>query len=205
MKKPSVAMMAVTGILAIGNAAQGTECLLRAGVHSIEPKSNNNPIVSVGSAPGLTLDGSCFATANWAVDVLGAVPFKHDIYLAGTRTRVATTEHLPPIVSLQYHFTPEDRADFFLGAGVNYTFFFNRRTTGPLAGSKLHLGSSLGLAAQAGVDFPLGKAWVLGFDVRWADIDTRGSVDLATSVLNLGTVQIDPFAYGLTIGRRFSF
>jgi outer membrane protein len=191
--------------MAACGAAQGADCLLRVGAHNIEPKSNNNPIVSVGSAASLTFNGSCHINPNWAVELLAALPFKHDIYLAGTKNRVGSTEQLPPTLSLQYHFAPVGKAEFYLGAGLNDTFFFNKRTTGALAGGKLYLDSSLGVAAQAGVDFALGKDWLLGLDVRWADINSKASVNLGTSVLNVGTVQIDPMIYGITIGHRLPF
>ena len=44
----------------------------------------------------------------------------------------------------------------FVGAGLNYTTFFSEDTTGALAGSKLKLQDSWGLAAH-GVDFAIGE------------------------------------------------
>ncbi len=86
-----------------------------------------------------------------------------------------------------------------MGAGVNYTLFFDEKTTGALAGSKLELDPSWGLGAQLGVDVQLSGDWFVNVDARWLDIDTDAKLNGA----NIGTVEIDPYAFGLSIGRRF--
>ena len=71
--------------------------------------------------------------------------------------------------------------------------------TGPLSGADLDLGNSWGLAAHAGVDFKLADNRAIRVDVRWIDIDTDVSVD-GTDV---GTVNIDPFVYGVAYVWNF--
>ncbi|HTJ17991.1 MAG TPA: OmpW family outer membrane protein, partial [Steroidobacteraceae bacterium] len=58
--------------------------------------------------------------------------------------------------------------------------------------------ASLGPAAQVGLDFDLGRAWFLSIDARWFDIDTAAHLNDA----RLGTLEIDPYAVGMSIGRR---
>lgn len=82
---------------------------------------------------------------------------------------------------------------------LNATIFFSEHTTGALAGTRLKLDTSFGAAAQAGIDVDLASTWFLNADARWVDIDTDAALDGASP----GTVQIDPLAIGLTIGRRF--
>lgn len=200
MNRISAVIVAGAGLLGAFANAQATDCLLRVGVHDVDPKSNNNPVVKVKSAASLSIDGSCFVTDNIAIDVLGALPFKHDIDLAASGVKVASTEHLPPTVDVQYHFLPKSPFDVYVGAGLNYTFFFSKNTTGPLAGTNLSLGSSFGVAAQVGADVALGKDWLLGLDLRWAKISTAAKVNGGS----IGDVDIDPIVYGVTIGRRFS-
>jgi outer membrane protein len=62
----------------------------------------------------------------------------------------------------------------------------------------LNLADSWGPALQAGLDFDLGRRWFVNIDARWFDIDSAARLDGAT----LGTVEIDPYAVGMTIGRR---
>jgi len=61
------------------------------------------------------------------------------------------------------------------------------------------LGKSWGAAAHAGLDFTLSERWLMSVDLRWMDIDTEARVNGA----KVGTVNIDPLAYGLAVGYRF--
>jgi outer membrane protein len=49
------------------------------------------------------------------------------------------------------------------------------------------------------VDVQLSGDWFVNVDARWLDIDTDAKLNGA----NIGTVEIDPYAFGLSIGRRF--
>jgi outer membrane protein len=81
----------------------------------------------------------------------------------------------------------------FVGTGVNHTLFFDEKTGGPLEDSKLTLDDSIGLA------FDLGN-----------DSDAEPRCPLYRHRYRRGaewhedaTVEIDPLAYGLTLGWRF--
>jgi outer membrane protein len=179
--------------------AEKGDIILRGGVHAVNPKSDNSPLVNVDEGYSPSINLTYFLSDNWAIDVLGALPFKHDINLNGGG-KVAETKHLPPTIGLQYHFLPQG-AVFrpYIGAGVNFTLFFDEATTGALAGSDLSLDNSFGVAAQIGADFAINDKWAINVDLRWADIDTDASLDGAA----LGTVEIDPFVFGLTVAYRF--
>lgn len=183
-----------------GSAAAG-DWLIRAGVHQVDPKSNNHPVVSVDAAPSLTLSGSYFLTDHLALEVLGAYPFTHDIKLRADGSEVAKTTHLPPTVSLQYHFSPNGQFRPYVGAGLNYTIFYSEKTKGALTGTKLSLDNSVGLSAEFGVDIALNNDWAINLNARWFDIDTKARLDGA----DLGTVEVDPYAYGLMITRKLRF
>jgi outer membrane protein len=179
--------------------AEKGDLILRGGVAVVAPKSDNSPLVNVdeGYSPSIML--TYFLSDNWAIDVLGSLPFKHDINLNGGG-KVGETKHLPPTVSLQYHFLPQG-AVFrpYVGAGVNFTLFFDEATTGALAGSNLKLDNSFGVAAQIGADFAINDKWAINVDLRWADIDTDAALDGAP----LGTVAIDPFVFGVAVAYKF--
>lgn len=175
-----------------------------AGVHQVAPKSNNGSLaggtlkVDVDSDIKPTITGEYFIADNLGIEVLAALPFKHDISINGLG-RVGSTKHLPPVVSLQYHFNSAGKVSPFLGAGLNYTTFFSEDTTGALAGSKLKLQDSWGLAAHAGVDFALGEKGALRVDLRWIDIDSKVKLNGE----KIGTVNIDPLAYGVSYVFKF--
>ena len=172
--------------------------LMRFGGSYVDPKSNNHEVVSVDSAASLTFNFSYMMTDNWAVEVLAAYPFKHDITLKDG-TKVASTKQLPPTVSLQYHFAPASRFQPYVGLGINYTDFFSTKTTGPLEGSDLTLSSSWGFAGQLGADIMLNEKWFLNLDVRYIDLETEARLDGD----NLGDVDISPWVYGANVGFRF--
>jgi outer membrane protein len=197
---PMLATLAVAAVVATpaAQAQDAGEWIWRAGVHSVQPKSDNHELVNVESAEMITFNGTYMFAKNWGVEVLAALPFSHDITIDGVG-KVAQTKHLPPTVSLQYHFNPNGKVRPYIGAGLNYTLFFNEKAVGALAGSDLQLDASFGPAAQLGLDVSLASDWFINADVRWFDIDTDAHLDGAS----LGTVEIDPYGFGLSIGRRF--
>lgn len=177
---------------------------LSAGVHQVAPKSNNGALaggtlkVDVDSDIKPTITGEYFIADNLGIEVLAALPFKHDINIDGLG-RVGSTKHLPPVVTLQYHFNSQGKVSPFLGAGVNYTTFFSEETDGALAGSRLKMDDSWGLAAHAGLDFAINEKAALRVDLRWMDIDSKVKLDGQ----KLGTVEIDPLAYGVSYVVKF--
>ena len=166
------------------------------GAHVVNPTSDNGALlngalaVDVGDDWKPTITAEYFVAPRLGIEVLASVPFEHDISLNGTRA--GSTKHLPPTVSLQYHWDGK-KVSPFIGLGVNYTSFFSTDTTGPLAGAELDLAGSWGLAAHAGLDFKIKDGQALRVDARWIDIDTEASVN----GVDVGTVNIDPFVYGV--------
>jgi outer membrane protein len=199
--KASHVLFVTLALGATSLAAQAEESdrwIWRAGVHNVAPKSNNHAIVNVDDGAMFTFSGTYLFTPNWGLEVLAGLPFKHDINLNGGG-KVAETKHLPPTISVQYHFNPGGTVRPYVGAGVNYTLFFDEKTTGALAGSKLDLDPSFGVAAQAGLDVAIGSDWFINVEARWIDIDTDAKLNGA----DIGTVKLDPWVYGVSIGRRF--
>jgi len=197
LKKTMVFALCAGLALAAGASAQekGT-WYLNVGAHVVDPKSDNGSVaggafdVTVGDNLRPTVMVEYFVARNWGIEVLASWPFQHDVELNGVDA--ATVEHLPPTVSLQYHFNGGGAVSPYLGVGVNYTFFFSEETRGPIAGADVELDASFGLAAHAGIDFRLNERWALGVDARWIDLDS----DVSLNGAEIGTVEIDPIAYG---------
>jgi len=192
------AVVLLIGLAQSARAQDVGEWTVRAGFHSIEPKSSNHALVGVEDTIGLTFSATYMFTPNFGVELLGGLPFLHDITLNGGGA-VGETELLPPTLSAQYHFNPYGHVRPYLGAGINYTLFSGERTWGALQGTKLELDSSFGAAAQVGIDIDVIPDWFINVDARWFDIDTDAKLD----GIAFGTIEIDPYAVGVTIGRRF--
>ena len=190
---------------ALPAAAQSAgDWTLAFGAHQVAPKSDNGSLaggtmdLDISSSVRPTIAFEYFLADGWGLEVLAATPFSHDINIDGLG-KVGSTKHLPPTVSLQYHFNREGTVRPLLGLGVNYTTCFSEGTTGALTGSDLDLGDSWGLAAHAGIDFDVGERGAIRVDVRWMDIDSDVTVD----GVKLGTANIDPLVYGAAYVVKF--
>ncbi|MGB5490975.1 MAG: OmpW family outer membrane protein, partial [Woeseiaceae bacterium] len=173
----AAATLAVVVLSSAANAYEKGDWLLRVGVGNVDPKSSNGLVASVDSGTAVVFNGTYFFTPNVGFEILAATPFSHDIKLASDGTKVGETKHLPPTFSLQYHFIPDGAFRPYVGAGLNYTLFFDEDTTGPLAGTSLSLDDSVGFAAQLGADFDISEKMFLNFDLRWIDINTDAELD----------------------------
>ena len=188
-------------LLAASNAAIAAEAgdwVIRAGPYGVMPKSDNGDTVDVDDGYALGFNFTYYYTPNWAVEVLAATPFKHDVKLLDG-TKVAEVSHLPPTVTAQYHFDTAGNLSPYVGLGLNYTLFFDEETLGPLAGTDLDLDGSVGLAAQLGLDIDLDNNWLLNLDVRYIDLESDAKLDGAA----LTKVDVSPWVIGLAIGKRF--
>ena len=205
-----IALAAVLALTATPALAQSAgSWTVGIGAHNVAPKSDNgtltatplgNLTMDVGSNVRPTITGEYFLKDNLGLEVLAALPFQHDISVVGVG-KVGSTKHLPPTVSLQYHFG-QGKVKPFVGLGVNYTRFFSTKAEGAIAGANLDLSDSWGLAAHLGVDFKVGEKGAIRLDYRKVDIDTRVKLNGA----NLGTsntVNIDPSAYGVAYVFQF--
>ena len=201
LKIKTVLCTAVLLTTAAANTAMAMDqgdWLIRAGASYIDPKSNNHDVVSVDSATSFTFNVSYFMTEAWAVELLAAWPFKHDLELKDG-TEIGDTKHLPPTLSIQYHWAPNSVFQPYVGVGLNFTTFFSEDLYGPLEGVDLDLGNSWGLAGEIGADIKLSDQWFLNLSVRYMDIETKAKLDGES----IGKVDISPWIYGGNVGFRF--
>lgn len=144
------------------------------------------------------VDITYFFSPNVAAELILTYPQKHDIR-AGSDT-IGGLKHLPPTLTLQYHFTGMGWRPY-VGAGINYTRFSSVNFI-PAVDTALKPSidkNSFGLALQAGVDVPLGGGWLLNVDVKKAQIRT----DVFSFGNHAGTFKVDPLLVGVGIGKRF--
>jgi outer membrane protein len=205
----ALALAAALGLAAPASAHEAGDWLFRFGGSLIDPKSDNGSFdedldIKVDDQWGVTFNITYMYTANIGVELLAALPYEHDIDLVDIGT-VASVKQIPPTLSLQYHFMPQNVFQPYAGVGLNYTLFSSEKLKGPLAGQGLDIdvdSSSFGLAAQLGFDYKLTDQWFLNFDLRWIKIET--DVEVTDGVDTLAAkVKIDPLVYGLHVGYRF--
>ncbi|WP_408597158.1 OmpW/AlkL family protein [Limnohabitans sp.] len=200
MKKILIA--AAVGMLVAGHvAAQESPWLVRARVVNLQMANDttgtvNALDVNVNDKTIPEVDITYFINKNVAAELILTVPQSQTVY-AGSAS-LGTFKHLPPTLTLQYHFTDLGAYKPYVGAGLNYT---------KISGVDLKNGStvlqldshSYGAALQAGVDIPLDKQWSLNFDVKKVYIKT----DVYAAGASLGTLKLDPVLVGVGVGYRF--
>ncbi len=180
-----------------------------AGAHMVDPKSDNGQLangtlaVEVDDDIRPTISGEYFIANNVGIELLAAIPFHHDITLtdnAGNEID-AETQHLPPTLSVQYHFDGYDlpmNVKPFVGVGVNYTTFFKERIyLGN--GNDLELDDSVGVAGHVGLDIPFAPTESFRIDARYMDIKT----DASLNGTDIGEVDISPWVYGVAFVKQF--
>ncbi|MFO1371545.1 MAG: OmpW family outer membrane protein [Candidatus Competibacteraceae bacterium] len=203
--KSALAAVLAGGLLTgIAQAYEAGDWIGRIGVWGVFPKSDNlknvlgtGANIDVDSGYSLGLNVTYMVSPNIGVELIGALPFKHDINLGGSK--IGSTYQLPPTLFLQYHFMPTSNIRPYAGVGLNYTYFWDEKTKGALEGANLSLDSSWGAAGELGVDVDVAPNWFVNAVVSYMDIDTKAKVNGA----DIGTVSIDPWVVGINIGTRF--
>lgn len=147
------------------------------------------------------LDFSYFFTPHIAAELILATT-KHSVEVKGSTAGdldLGTVWALPPVLTLQYHFTPKSDFRPYLGAGVNYTIWYNK--TNGRSVTNVKYSNEFGWALQAGFDYMLDKAWSVNVDVKKVWVDTDITVNGGT--INAKGTDIDPLAVSLGLGYRF--
>ncbi len=145
------------------------------------------------------IDFTYFFSPQLAAELVLTYPQKQTIRSSGTD--IGSLKHLPPTLTVQYHFTQLGAFKPYLGAGLNYTRFSNVKFN-PAVQAALQPSvekNSFGLALQAGMDYEVAKGTYLNFDVKKVQIRT----DVSSAGNKVGTFKIDPWLVGIGIGHRF--
>lgn len=147
------------------------------------------------------LDITYFFDKHWAVELILAVT-PHEITHTPTGLDIGEVWLLPPTLTVQYHFQPDD-PDFrpYIGAGVNYTMFFGHDDADP-AILDADFDSSVGFALQAGFDIPIDEHWSINVDVKkvWINTDVRLDTTLGPVAAD---VDINPLIVGVGVAYRW--
>jgi len=207
--------------LALAN--QAGDFIVRGGATMVDPDSDKSNIMlggddssmrlSVDDDTQLGLNFVYFYDSNWAIELLAATPFTHDITIQDKNAvlgvdgaNLGEVSQLPPTLSVLYYFETNSAFKPYVGAGINYTVFFDEDfATAPksLGLSNLDLDGSFGLSAQIGADYHLDDKWSLNASIRYIDINTEATFDVAGSHIGKANIDIDPMVYSLMLGYKF--
>lgn len=194
-------LLSATAVLALGAsgaaAQQAGDITLGLGLGYVNPKDDNGDVaggkLTIDDDTQITLTVEYFITDNLGIELLAATPFTHDINLDGAK--IGEVKHLPPTLTLNYHFQNASDVTPFIGAGVNYTTALD--VDSPLG--DLDLDDSWGLALHAGLDYRISERGQIRADVRWMDID----MDAKLNGADIGTAEVDPLVVGISYVHTF--
>lgn len=161
------------------------------------------------------LDISYYVTKNIALELILALGTEHDVKIKGDAVnaignqKLGSVDLLPPTLTVQWHFNPDQMIDPYVGAGINYTYMLDRNlrgSAGLINGEKIKIeNDSWGYALQAGVDVNLKDGWLINADVKYVNIET--DVKLNSKITGHWTkideLDINPWVFGVGIGKKF--
>ncbi|GIU10170.1 outer membrane protein OmpW [Shewanella sp. MBTL60-112-B2] len=214
MNKKIVSSLIATALLTTGFtssalAHQAGDIIVRAGVAVVAPNESSQDVLglgefSVGDNTQLGLNFGYMLTDNIGIELLAATPFSHDVSLDGVG-KIAETKHLPPTLVAQYYFgDANSKLRPYIGAGVNFTNFFDNEFTNDLGGAltDLSMSNSWGLAAQVGLDYQINDSWLVNASVWYAQISTDVKFNYLGDAQKVET-DIDPWVYMISVGYTF--
>ncbi len=106
----------------------------------------------------------------------------------------------PPTLTVKYRWTNFGAIEPYVGAGVNYTHFFNEDLPAGGVVTDIAYDDSVGPALQVGADIRLNERWAINLDARKVWINTDVSINNGAVTAD---VDIDPWVISAGIGYRF--
>jgi outer membrane protein len=158
------------------------------------------------------LDISYYFTKNIAAELILALGSKHDVNihkndgkaLLPGKYDLGEVNVLPPTLTLQWHFNPDQMIDPYVGAGVNYTRFMDNGLRLDATGMPIRVErNSFGGALQAGVDINLKDGWLLNADIKKLWIDTDVKMNAGAGYVKIDKLDIDPWVISFGFGKKF--
>lgn len=152
----------------------------------------------VGDAVTPEFDITYFFTNNIAAELIAATA-EHEVR-AGTND-LGETMILPPTLTLQYHFMPDQSFSPYIGAGINYSMFYGEEDGAGF--TDLDVDGGFGYAVQAGFDYWLNEHWGVNFDAKYIDLEVDVDVNLGNQALSADDADLDPWILGAGVSYRF--
>lgn len=145
------------------------------------------------------LDITYYFTDNVAAELILGTTYANIRGTAGVvdGANVGKVWLLPPTLTLQYHFTNFGAFKPYVGAGVNYTIFYNQSARDV---NHLDVKNAWGGALQVGFDYMLDQHWGLNLDVKKLFLEPKFEVNNGTYT---GKAKLNPWLIGAGVTYRF--
>jgi outer membrane protein len=151
------------------------------------------------------IDFSYYITKNIAAELILAVGTRHDVIATktgGADANLGSVNLLPPTLTGQWHFNPDQTFDPYLGAGVSYIRAMDNNLN--LGATPIRISrNSFGPAIQAGLDYNLGDKWLLNVDVKKIWFDTKVEGQSGGVWYKIDQLDINPWVISVGFGKKF--
>ena len=207
MQKSLITIL-VAGLMAPAlSFAEKGDIVVRARVTHVAPDESSHLDSSIGDRLEVNsntipeIDFSYYFTKNIAAELILAVGSRHDVNIGGSGAnagaKLGSINLLPPTLTAQWHFNPDQTIDPYVGAGMSYIRAMDRNLNLDTAGITVER-NMFGPVLQAGADYNLPNKWLVNFDVKkiWFSTD----VSTTTKIDNL---DIDPWVVSFGVGKKF--
>ncbi|MBB2495289.1 OmpW/AlkL family protein [Aquipseudomonas ullengensis] len=221
-----VSLLALAIAAPMAHAFEAGDIIVRAGAITVDPHESSSDIwvgaldtdvagskATLDSDTQLGLNFAYMATDHIGIELLAATPFSHNVGVkgmpgafAGLNGKLGEIKQLPPTLSVLYY-PMDSKAAFqpYAGVGINYTWFYDTKLSSSAEDkgfSSLDLDDSWGLAGQVGMDYMLSDNIMLNAQVRYIDIDTKGTTNYGGREVEVD-VDVDPWVYMVGLGYKF--
>ena len=158
------------------------------------------------------IDFSYYFTKNIAAELILAVGTRHDVNVssAGAVAKaLGSVNLLPPTLTGQWHFMPDQTFDPYVGAGLAYVRAMDNglsassSTTGAFIAPIRIDRNNFGTVLQAGFDVNLQDKWLVNFDVKKVFVGTNVELNLGSGFKKIDSLDIDPWVVSVGFGKKF--
>lgn len=215
-KKTSFILLMSLALIGSAFAHERGDFILRLGPAGVFPQDSSDSVTGIGGSGVDVDDGNALGitmayslSRHFAIGLLAATPFFHNLDGEGSLAAlgdIADIKHLPPTLTLQFHPFPDAQVQPYVGAGINYTLFFDEDAhsslNGALGNTDVDLDDTVGLGLELGVDWMLDENWMLNAALWYLDIDTEATLTTGATKRTVD-VEIDPYVGMFAVGYRF--
>jgi outer membrane protein len=224
MKKHSVASTLVAAIALCGaGAAQAQvagQVMVKLGWNKIMPKVESGDLgppslpgsqINIKSASALFFTAAYMITDDISVELLGGLPYKHDVEGAGAVSgvgKIGSIHQISPTALLQYRFlNAVDQFRPYVGVGPTFAKFYGSKGSASLTavtnpggpGTTIGGDTSWGVTGEVGLNYKIDKRWFVDAALLKTYIKTNTQLSTGQSI----SVKLNPVSVNLSVGYTF--
>ncbi|MBA1147100.1 outer membrane beta-barrel protein [Ectothiorhodospiraceae bacterium WFHF3C12] len=160
--------------------------------------------IRLDNATSLALNASYLFGEYFGVEFATALPYEHDLEgnnrLQGLGVEeLADVKQLPATLSLQVHLPTGTAFKPYVGAGVNYTYFYDEDSS--VTGLDVDMEDTWGAAGQLGLDVFLEEDLLLNAEARY--IQMESTAEFSGAINQDVDMDINPWVFSAGLGYRF--